>query len=31
VELILSRIDDPAAPPREFTAPFAIVERESTA
>ncbi|MQM27350.1 LacI family DNA-binding transcriptional regulator [Glycomyces albidus] len=31
VELILSRIEDPLAPPREYTAPFAIVRRESTA
>lgn len=31
VELILSRIEDPAIPPREFTAPCEVVRRESTA
>jgi DNA-binding LacI/PurR family transcriptional regulator len=31
VELIIARIADPTAPPREFTAPFTIVQRESTA
>jgi DNA-binding LacI/PurR family transcriptional regulator len=31
VDLILSRIDDPLIPPREFTAPFEVVQRESTA
>lgn len=31
VDLILSRIDDPLAPPREYTAPFTIIRRESTA
>lgn len=30
VELLLSRIDDPVISPREFTAPFEIVQREST-
>jgi DNA-binding LacI/PurR family transcriptional regulator len=31
VDLIVSRIADPTIPPRQYTAPFAIVERESTA
>jgi DNA-binding LacI/PurR family transcriptional regulator len=31
VELIISRIADPTSPPRQYTAPFAIVPRESTA
>lgn len=31
VELVIARIADPTAPPREFTAPFTIVQRESTA
>jgi DNA-binding LacI/PurR family transcriptional regulator len=29
-ELMLSRIDDPAGPPRQYTAPFELVRREST-
>ncbi|MFG3340267.1 LacI family DNA-binding transcriptional regulator [Glycomyces sp. NPDC048151] len=31
VELILSRIDDPLIPPREFTTPCEVIPRESTA
>lgn len=31
LDLIISRIADPAIPPRQHTAPFAIVPRESTA
>lgn len=31
VDLIVSRIADPALPPRQYTAPFAIIRRESTA
>ncbi|WP_205327227.1 LacI family DNA-binding transcriptional regulator [Glycomyces sp. YM15] len=31
IELILARIDDPAVPPRQFTAPFELRLRESTA
>lgn len=31
VDLIVSRIADPTIPPRQFTAPFEIIRRESTA
>jgi DNA-binding LacI/PurR family transcriptional regulator len=31
VELVVARIADPELPPREFTAPFTVVRRESTA
>jgi DNA-binding LacI/PurR family transcriptional regulator len=30
LELMLARIDDPAGPPRQYTAPFELVPREST-
>jgi DNA-binding LacI/PurR family transcriptional regulator len=31
LDLILSRIEDPTVPPRQFTAPFAVIPRESSA
>jgi DNA-binding LacI/PurR family transcriptional regulator len=31
VDLVISRIADPTLPPRQYTAPFTIIQRESTA